>query len=159
METVFVEQLSAAIAPGANVAGTVIFQRPPTVSRPSGGLPSLWIFREARNGYCRSITPMATRQALRWWNPSTLKQDISVFLTFYDTSGATLLTDSFTLAHTQHSAITLTQKYPQVIGRFGTLPRSRLSGPVVNVLGFHVSPTGVIHTSTSRRRPGRTAPC
>ena len=51
-------------------------------------------------------------------NPST-SQDISIFLTFFDTSGATLLQDSFTLQHGQHQAITLTQKYPQVIGRFG----------------------------------------
>ena len=145
METVFVEQLSAVIAPGATVAGTVIFQRPPTVSRPSEASEPLdfsvkpqWVLPfDHTNGYSSGIALV---------NPST-SQDISVFLTFYDTSGATLLSDSFTLPHTQHTAITLTQKYPQVIGRYGTL-KVTTSGPVVNVLGFHVSPTGVF-TSTS----------
>lgn len=145
LETVFVEQLSAAIAPGATVAGTVIFQRPPTVSRPSEASEPLdfsgkaqWVLPfDHTNGYTSGIALV---------NPST-SQDISVFLTFYDTSGATLLSDSFTLAHTQHSAMTLTQKYPQVIGRYGTL-KVTTSGPAVNVLGFHVSPAGVF-TSTS----------
>jgi hypothetical protein len=145
METVFVEQLSAAIAPGATVAGTVIFQRPPTVARPSEASEPLdfsaqpqWVLPfDHTNGYTSGIALV---------NPSA-SQDISIFLTFYDTSGATLLTDSFTLPHTQHTAITLTQKYPQVIGRYGTL-KIATSGPVVNVLGFHVSPAGVF-TSTS----------
>ncbi len=145
METVFVEQLSAAIAPGATVAGTVIFQRPPTVPRPSEASEPLdfssrsqWVLPfDHTNGYTSGIALV---------NPST-SQDISVFLTFYDTSGATLLSDSFTLPHTQHTTITLTQKYPQVIGRLGTL-KITTSGPVVNVLGFHVSPAGVF-TSTS----------
>ncbi len=145
METVFVEQLSAAIAPGATVAGTVIFQRPPTVSRPNevsepvdfSAKPQWVLPFDHTNGYTSGIALV---------NPST-SQDISVFLTFYDTSGATLLSDSFTLAHTQHSAITLTQKYPQVIGRLGTL-KVTTSGPPINLLGFHVSSTGVF-TSTS----------
>jgi hypothetical protein len=145
METIFVEQFTSAIAPGATTAGTVIFRRPPTVPRPSEASEPLdfssksqWVLPfDHTNGYTSGIALV---------NPST-SQDISVFLTFFDTSGATLLTDSFTLAHTQHSAITLTQKYPQVIGRFGTL-KITTSGPPVNVLGFHVSSTGVF-TSTS----------
>jgi hypothetical protein len=145
LETVFVEQFSATIAPGATVAGTVIFQRPPTFSRPSevsepvdSSAKPQWVLAfDHTNGYTSGIALV---------NPST-SQDISVFLTFYDTSGAALLSDSFTLAHSQHSAITLTQKYPQVIGRYGTL-KITTSGPAVNVLGFHVSPTGVF-TSTS----------
>jgi hypothetical protein len=119
LETVFVEQFSATIAPGATVAGTVIFQRPPTVSRPSevsepvdfSAKPQWVLPFDHTNGYTSGIALV---------NPST-SQDISVFLTFYDTSGAALLSDSFTLAHSQHSAITLTQTYPQVIGCCGTL--------------------------------------
>jgi len=145
LETVFVEQFSATIAPGATVAGTVIFQRPPTVSRPSevsepvdfSAKPQWVLPFDHTNGYTSGIALV---------NPST-SQDISVFLTFYDTSGAALLSDSFTLAHSQHSAITLTQTSPQVIGRYGTL-KITTSAPAVNVLGFHVSPTGVF-TSTS----------
>jgi hypothetical protein len=123
----------------------VIFQRPPTVSRPSevsepvdfSAKPQWVLPFDHTNGYTSGIALV---------NPST-SQDISIFLTFYDTSGATLWTDTFTLAHTQHRALTLTQQYPQVIGRLGTL-KIATSGPAVNVLGFHVSPTGVF-TSTS----------
>ena len=39
METVFVEQFTSTIAPGATTAGTVIFRRPPTVPRPSDDQP------------------------------------------------------------------------------------------------------------------------
>jgi len=145
METVFVEQFTAVTAPGATTAGTVIFRRPPTVPRPvevseplDFSAKSQWVLPfDHTNGYTSGIALV---------NPST-SQDISIFLTFFDTSGATLLQDSFTLPHGQHQSITLTQKYPQVIGRFGTL-KIATSGPAVNVLGFHVSSTGVF-TSTS----------
>lgn len=145
VETIFVEQFTSTIAPGATTAGTVIFRRPPTVPRPSEASEPLdfssksqWVLPfDHTNGYTSGIALV---------NPST-SQDLSVFLTFFDTSGAILLQPSFTLPHGQHKAITLTQLYPQVIGRFGTL-KITTSGPPVNVLGFHVSSTGVF-TSTS----------
>ncbi len=145
VETIFVEQFDSTIAPGATTAGTVIFRRPPTVPRPveaseplDFSAKSQWVLPfDHTNGYTSGIALV---------NPSA-SQDLSVFLTFYDTSGAILLQPSFTLPHGQHKAITLTQQYPQVIGRFGTL-KITTSGPAVNVLGFHVSSTGVF-TSTS----------
>jgi hypothetical protein len=146
LETIFTEPLTSAITPGATVAGTVIFQRPPTVSRPSEvsepldfSSKSQWVLPfDHTNGYTSGV-------ALA--NPST-SQDISVFLTFFDNSGATLLQPSaFTLPRGQHTAITLTQQYPQIIGRLGTL-KITTSGPPINVLGFHISPAGVF-TSTS----------
>jgi len=145
METIFVQPLTSAITPGATTAGTVIFRRPPTVPRPSEASEPLdfsarsqWVLPfDHTNGYTSGLALV---------NPST-SQDISVFLTFFDASGAILLQPSFTLPHGQHQAITLTQLYPQVIGRFGTL-KITSSGPAVNVLGFHVSSSGVF-TSTS----------
>jgi hypothetical protein len=145
METIFVEQFTSAVAPGATTAGTVIFRRPPTVPRPSEASEPLdfssrsqWVLPfDHTNGYTSGIALV---------NPST-SQDISIFLPFYDMSGAILWQDTFTLPRGQHQAITLTQKYPQVIGRFGTL-KVATSGLPANLLGFHVSPTGVF-TSTS----------
>jgi hypothetical protein len=145
LETIFADPLTSAIEPGATIAGTVLFLRPPTVSRPSEASEPLdfsqksqWVLQfDHTNGYTSGVALV---------NPST-SQDISVFITFFDNSGAQLLQDSFTLPHNQHSAITLTQKYPQVIGRLGTL-KITTSGPSINVLGFHVSPSGVF-TATS----------
>ena len=59
-----------------------------------------------------------------------------VSLVFRDETGTQLLTDSFTLVGLGHSAITLTLKYPQLIGKRGTLEVST-TGVYINLLAMH----------------------
>lgn len=59
-----------------------------------------------------------------------------ISLVFRDENGVQLLTDSFTLVPLGHSAITLTQKYPQLIGKRGTFEVT--AGSIyINVLALH----------------------
>jgi len=59
-----------------------------------------------------------------------------VSLVFRDETGAQLLTDSFTLVGLGHTAFTLTQKYPQLIGKRGTFEVST-TGVYINLLAMH----------------------
>lgn len=59
-----------------------------------------------------------------------------ISLVFRDESGAQLLTDSFTLVGLGHNAFTLTQKYPQLVGKRGTFEVST-SGVYINLLAMH----------------------
>jgi hypothetical protein len=145
METIFLVPGSSTIAPGATIAGTVLYLRPPTVPGPTEvsepldfSLESQWVLPfDHTNGYSSGVALV---------NQLTFS-DLSVFVTFFDESGSQIALDSFTLLRSQHVAFTLTQNYPQTIGRRGTV-RIQTSGIAINVLGFHVSPTGVF-TSTS----------
>lgn len=145
METIFVVPGTSTIAPGATIAGTVLYLRPPTVPGPTEAsepldfsLDSQWVLPfDHTNGYSSGVALV---------NQLTFS-DLSVFITFFDEGGNQIALDSFTLLRSQHVAFTLTQKYPQTIGRRGTV-RIQTSGSAINVLGFHVSPTGVF-TSTS----------
>ncbi len=59
-----------------------------------------------------------------------------ISIVFRDENGQPLLTDSFTLVPLGHYAITLTQKYPQLIGKRGTFEITA-SGVYINVLALH----------------------
>jgi len=60
----------------------------------------------------------------------------TVSVIFRDENGAQLLTDSFPLPALGHAAFTLTQKYPQLIGKRGTFEVSA-NGVYINVLALH----------------------
>jgi len=60
----------------------------------------------------------------------------TISLIFRDENGVQLLTDSFALAGLGHTAFTLTQKYPQLVGKRGTFEVST-SGVYINVLAMH----------------------
>jgi hypothetical protein len=146
MQTIFaIPGPTFAIAPGANIAGTVLYFRPATVPRPTEASEPLdfslngkWVLPfDHLNGYASGVALV---------NQETF-QDISVFVTIFDEAGNQIGMDSFTLLRGRHIAFTLTQKYPQTIGKRGTL-RVESSSVPLNVLGFHVSPTGVF-SSTS----------
>ena len=145
METIFVVPGTSTIAPGATIAGTALFLRPPTVSRPTEvsepldfSLESQWVLPfDHTNGYATGVA-LANQESF---------QDLSVFITFFDENGNQIVLDSLTLPRNQHVAFTLTQKYPQTVGLRGTL-KIVTSGIAVNVLGFRVSPAGVF-SSTS----------
>jgi hypothetical protein len=146
LETIFVVPGSSfTIAPGATIAGTVLYYRPPTVSRPTEAsepldfsLAGKWVLPfDHMNGYSSGVALV---------NHLTY-QDISVFITVFDESGNQMALDSFTLLRGQHVAFTLTQKYPQTTGHRGTV-KIETSAISINVLGLHISPIGVI-SSTS----------
>ena len=146
LDTVFLVPVPPfAIAPGANVAGTVLFLRPPTVARPievsepiDFSSAQRWVLPfEHLNGYSSGVA-LVNRLGF---------EDLSVFLTFFDEGGNQIAVDSLSLPHGNHLAFTLTQRYPQTIGRRGTV-RIESSSVPLNVLGFRVSPTGFF-TSTS----------
>ena len=146
LDTVFLVPVPPfAIAPGANVAGTVLFLRPPTVSRPievsepiDFSSAQRWVLPfDHLNGYSSGVA-LVNRLGF---------EDLSVFLTFFNEAGNQIAVDSFTLLHGNHLAFTLTQKYPQTIGLRGTV-RIESSSIPLNVLGFRVSPSGLF-TSTS----------
>ncbi len=59
-----------------------------------------------------------------------------ISLVFRDEGGNQVLRDSFTLVGLGHSAFTLTQKYPKLIGLRGTLEVST-SGVYINLLAMH----------------------
>jgi hypothetical protein len=59
-----------------------------------------------------------------------------ISLIFRDETGAQLFTDSFPLVGLGHSAFTLTQKYPQLIGKRGTFEVST-TGVYINLLAMH----------------------
>jgi hypothetical protein len=127
------------IAPGANVAGTVLFLRPPTVSRPievseplDFSIGQKWVLPfDHLNGYSSGVALV---------NPVTY-QDISIFVTFFDESGNQIASDSFTLFRGTHLSFTATVRYPPTVGFRGTV-RIESSSVPLNVLGFRVSPTG-----------------
>ena len=127
------------ITPGANIAGTVLFLRPPTVSRPievseplDFSLGQKWVLPfDHLNGYSSGVALV---------NPVTY-QDISIFVTFFDESGNQIAADSFTLFRGTHLSFTATVRYPQTVGFRGTV-RIESSSTPLNVLGFRVSPTG-----------------
>ena len=146
METIFlVPGTSSTIAPGATIAGTVLYFRPPTVPRPTEAsepvdfsLEGQWVLPfDHLNGYSSGVALLN----------HVMYQDISVFITILDQNGNQIVLDSITLLRGQHLAFTLTQKYPQTIGLRGTV-RIQTSAISVNVLGLHISPSGVI-SSTS----------
>jgi hypothetical protein len=133
------------IAPGATVVGTVLFYRPPAVSRPTEAsepldfsLDGKWILPfDHLSGYSSGIAIL---------NHLTF-QDTTVFVTLYDELGNQIGLDSFTLLRGQHMAFTLTQRYPQTLNRRGTL-RIETSAISINVLGLRFNPNGTI-SSTS----------
>jgi len=137
METIFlVPGPGVVIAPGANIAGTVLFLRPPSVSRPievseplDFSLAQKWVLPfDHLNGYASGVALV---------NQETF-QDISIFITFFDESGNQIASDSFTLFRGNHLSFTATVRYPQTIGFRGTLRIESSSSPL-NVLGFRVS--------------------
>lgn len=140
METIFVVPGPGfVITPGANIAGTVLFLRPPTVSRPievseplDFSLGQKWVLPfDHLNGYSSGVALV---------NQETF-QDISIFIAFFDESGSQIASDSFTLFRGNHFSFTATVRYPQTIGIRGTVRIESSSSPL-NVLGFRVSPTG-----------------
>jgi hypothetical protein len=140
MESIFVVPGSTLTTPGATITGTVLFFRPPNVSRPTEASEPLDFSFEGKwalpfdhlNGYSSGVALV---------NRLTF-QDISVFLTFFDENGNQLgPVDSFTLLRGQHVAFTLTEKYPLTTGHRGTM-KIESSGISINVLGFRISPTG-----------------
>ncbi len=146
METIFLAPGPGfVITPGANVAGTVLFLRPPTVSRPievseplDFSLSQKWVLPfDHTNGYSSGVALV---------NQETF-QDISIFITFYDGNGNQIASDSFTLLRGNHLSFTSTVRYPQTIGAQGTIRIESSSNPL-NELGFRVSPSGLF-TSTS----------
>jgi hypothetical protein len=60
----------------------------------------------------------------------------AISVVFRDENGIQILTDSFMLAPLGHTAFTLTQKYPQLIGKRGTFELSA-SGVYINALALH----------------------
>jgi hypothetical protein len=146
METIFtIPGGGFNIAPGANIAGTVLYFRPSTVSRPTEAsepldfsLDGKWVLPfDHLNGYASGVV-LVNQESF---------QDISVFVTLLAEAGNQIGTDSFALLRMHHLAFTLTQRYPQTVGKRGTL-RVESSSQPLNVIGFHVSPTGVF-SSTS----------
>jgi hypothetical protein len=146
METIFLVPGSGfVITPGANIAGTVLFLRPLTVSRPievseplDFSLSQKWVLPfDHTNGYSSGVALV---------NQETF-QDISIFITFFDGGGNQIASDSFTLLRGNHLSFTSTARYPQTVGVRGTLRIESSSNPL-NVLGFRVSPSGLF-TSTS----------
>lgn len=146
METIFLAPGPGfVITPGANIAGTVLFLRPPNVSRPievseplDFSLGQKWVLPfDHRNGYSSGVALL---------NQETF-QDISIFITFYDGAGNQIASDAFTLLRGQHLSFTSTVKYPQTVGAQGTMRIESSSNPL-NVLGFRVSPSGLF-TSTA----------
>lgn len=145
METVFVVPGTLKFSSGATVEGTVLFYRPPYVPRPTEASEPLDFSAEGRwvlpfdhlNGYSSGIAIV---------NHLTYA-DATVFVTIYDESGNQIALDSFTVSHGQHTAFTLTQKYPQTLNRRGTV-RIETSAISINVLGLRFNPNGTI-SSTS----------
>jgi hypothetical protein len=140
MQTIFaIPGPGFAIAPGANITGTVLFYRPLTVSRPTEtsepldfSLASNWVLPfDQLNGYASGVALVN----------QSMYEDITVFITCFDEDGNQIVLDSFTLLRGHHVALTLTSKYPLTIGKRGTL-NIQASGSSINVLGFHVSPGG-----------------
>jgi hypothetical protein len=147
METIFVVPGPGfVITPGATVAGTVLFLRPPTAPRPievseplDFSLGQKWVLPfNHLNGYSSGVALV---------NQETF-QDISVYVSFFDEAGNQIgAVDAFTLLRGNHLSFTVTDRYPQTVGRRGTIKIESSSVPL-NVLGFRVSPTGFF-TSTS----------
>jgi hypothetical protein len=147
METIFqVPGPGVVITPGATVAGTVLFLRPPTVPRPievsepvDFSLEQRWVLPfDHLNGYSSGVALV---------NQETF-QDISVFVSFFDEAGNQIgAVDAFTLLRGNHLSFTVTDRYPPTVGKRGTIKIESSSVPL-NVLGFRVSPTGFF-TSTS----------
>ena len=109
METIFVAPGSSfAITLGATITGTVLFYRPPFVSRPTEESEPLdfsidgnWALPfDHVNGYSSGIAIVN----------HTTYQDATVFVSIYDESGNQIALDSFTLLKGHHLAFTLTQK-------------------------------------------------
>ena len=129
METIFLAPGPGfVITPGANVAGTVLFLRPPTVSRPievseplDFSLSRKWVLPfDHTNGYSSGVALV---------NQETF-QDISIFITFYDGNGNQIASDSFTLLRGNHLSFTSTVRYPQTIGAQGTIRIESSSNPL-----------------------------
>ena len=141
METIFLGPGPGFVfATGANVAGTVLFLRPPSVSRPievseplDFSLGQKWVLPfDHLNGYSSGVALV---------NQVTF-QDISVFVSFFDESGSQIgSVDAFTLLRGNHLSFTVTDRYPLTVGKRGTIKIESSSVPL-NVLGFRVSPTG-----------------
>jgi hypothetical protein len=141
METVFANPLTLSMAPGANVAGTVLFLRPPNVPRPTEASEPLDYSSQSRwvlpfdhtNGHTTGVALV---------NP--LPSDLSVSITFYDESGVQVQpTDTFTILSGHHTAIVLTVNYPNIIGRKGSV-KVETTAASINVLGLRITPAGEV---------------
>ena len=129
-------------ANGANIAGTVLFLRPPTVLRPievsepiDFSQTQKWVLPfDHLNGYSSGLALV---------NPAVY-QDISILITFFNESGNLIgSSDSFTLLRGNHFSFTATDRYPLTIAQRGTVViESSSTSSALNVLGFRVSPTG-----------------
>ncbi len=145
MDTIFVIPGTFNIAPGATIAGTVLFYRPPSAPRPTEASEPLdfsiqgkWVLPfDHLNGYSSGIALV---------NHLTY-QDASVFITLFDEAGNQIGLDSFTLLRGQHMAFTLTQKYPATAGKRGTL-KVDTSALSINVLGLRFNPNGTISATS-----------
>lgn len=141
METDFQQPGTSNFISGATIAGTVLFLRPQTASRPTEAsepldfsLESQWVLPfDHTNGYSTGVA-LVNQESFA---------DLSVFVTIFDQNGNQIALDSFTLPRNQHSAFTVTQKYPQTVGLKGTV-RIQTSGIAINVLGLRFTPNGQV---------------
>jgi hypothetical protein len=129
------------IASGATIAGTALFRRPQTVSRPTEASESL-DFSQAKqwalpfdhtNGYTTGLA--LVNQSLGTG---------TVSMTFYDQNGVVLLAvPTFDLLSGQHMTMVLTTApgFSSVAGQQGTLI-IKTTAPSINVLGMRTSPAG-----------------
>ena len=129
------------VAPGATIAGTALFLRPQSASRPTETSEPLDFSQAQRwalpfdhtNGYTTGLALV---------NQSNLTGTVS--MTFYDESGVVLLVvPPFNLVSGQHEAVVLTTApaFSNVIGRRGTVV-IQTTAPSINVLGVRTSPAG-----------------
>jgi len=127
-------------------AGSHVSQMRPTYPGPlkcRNRSTFLW----TRKGCYLSITWMDIHRAWRWW----IRRRFSTFqysFRFFDEAGNQIgAVDAFTLLRRNHLSFTVTDRYPQTVGKRGTIKIESSSAPL-SVLGFRVSPTGFF-TSTS----------
>jgi len=131
------------VAPGATIAGSSLFLRPQSVSRPTETSEPLdfsqaqrWAFPfDHTNGYTTGLALLNQSNATG-----------IVTITFYDENGVVLLTvPPFNMVSGQHEAMTLTiaPAFSSVIGAKGTVV-IQTTAPSINVLGLRTSPVGDI---------------
>ena len=140
MQTVF-NIPGGGVAPGATIAGTALFLRPQSASRPTETAEPLdfsqaqrWAFPfDHTNGYTTGLALLNQSNATG-----------IVTITFYDENGVVLLAvPPFNMVSGQHEALTLTNSpdFSSTIGHRGTAV-IQTTGPSINVLGLRTSPAG-----------------
>jgi len=136
------------VAPGATIAGSALFLRPQSASRPTETAEPLdfsqaqrWAFPfDHTNGYTTGLALL---------NQSDMTDSVS--MTFYDESGVVLMTlPPFNMVTGQHEALTLTNSpdFSSTIGHRGTAV-IQTTGPSINMLGLRTSPAGDISGITA----------